>query len=431
MSQQESGTYMVLDIGSSLIKCGCIDHEDHLIVRHEREFPMVHERNSYEIDFKHFFRVVSDLLKETLQNRLIRQSGVKALLITSQAQTFVAVDETFSPLHRGIVWLDERAEVEAALLKDYLPGFIESAGFAAPLSSMYLSKLLWLKKHEPELFDVARAFPLINEYLAFKLTGEFYSDSTGFGMGGLYDLRDNSLNDKLLKLLDLEKGHFPEVDHATAKGVMISPQIMQEWKLDYQFPVFLCGNDQSASAVGAGLRQPGDLNINFGSAMVLYTVTASLTSHVSVGEIAGKHPVGDDFFLLIFESNFGLQMRSMKESFFPLETYDRLYQTFMNYPEVRALDPLSIPDNLDKASKQEIDRVCAGIIQHYLSRLKEYLARMQRLHRLNRVFISGGMSKSEVWLDILSKHFALPLVVNNRADAGLFGARDIYLQNSE
>ncbi|MEN8228279.1 MAG: FGGY family carbohydrate kinase [Bacteroidota bacterium] len=161
MTGAEKEMILVLDIGTSFLKCGCIDSENNIITRNERVFPMSHHQTTYETDFNVFFNTVVDLLNECMAHTLVRQSGVKALLITSQAQTFVPVDEGFSPLRSGIVWLDERAGKEATWIMEHLPDFAGKAGLHTALSGLYASKLLWLKRNEPSLFNGAGAFPLI------------------------------------------------------------------------------------------------------------------------------------------------------------------------------------------------------------------------------------------------------------------------------
>jgi len=392
---------------------------------------MTQSQSAFEIDFNLFFATTSELLKECLADQIIKRSGVEALLITSQAQTFAAVDADFRPLRQGIVWLDERANQEAAYLKEQLPDFASAAGFTRPLPSLYVSKLLWLKRNEPAVFKKARAFPLINEYLVCRLTGEFYSDSTSFGMGGMYDFRRNAINPLLLQILNLTKEFFPKVEKAAVRGELISQQMQQEWKLNHRFPVFLCGNDQGASACGAGLKQPGDVSINFGTAMVFYTITESLTTDLTEAQIAGKHPVGDDYFLLNFESDFGMQVRRLKDKFFKHGTYDQLFQTYKQYPDVDAQAPPSADADLNSVSPADSHRLCAGIIKHYLTRLNAHFAQIRQAVALKNIFLSGGMTQSEVWLDILRDTLNWPFSINNRADAGLFGAIDIYLHNAK
>jgi sugar (pentulose or hexulose) kinase len=421
--------YLVLDIGTSDIKCGCFDANQNILSLHHQTFPMSQNQGTFEIDFNLFFNTTIDLLKECLAEQTIKRSTIGALLITSQAQTFTAVDADFQPLHNGIVWLDERAEKEALYLKERLPDFVKASGFSRPLSGLYVSKLLWLKNNKPDLFKKARAFPLINEYLVYKLTGEFFSDSTSFGMSGMYDFRHNGINPELLSILDLTKDFFPKIEKAAVKCDLISKHIQQTWKLNDRFPVFLCGNDQGASACGAGLRHTGDVNINFGTAMVFYTITEFLQDQLHDNQIAGKHPVGDDFFLLNVEGDFGIQIRRLKDKFFNHGTFDQLFQTYNQYPDVKAEKPLLEEADMNFVSPADSHRLCAGIIKYYLARLKAHFAQISQAVPLKSIFLSGGMIQSKVWGQIVQDTMNESFTVDNRANAGLYGALTIYLQN--
>ena len=421
--------YLVLDIGTSDIKCGCVDSNYEILTQRRRKFPMVQSQGAIETDFDLFFTTTSNLLMACLADQAVKDSKIEALLITSQAQTFAPVDKDFSPIYKGIVWLDERAEKEAGYLKENLHYFAKSAGFKQPLPSLYISKLLWLKQNESSVFQRARAFPLINEYLVYRLTGEFYSDSTSFGMSGMYDYRRNDINQELLHLLGLTEDFFPKIETAVEKGELISRQIQREWQLSYRFPVFLCGNDQGASACGSGLKQPGDVNINFGTAMVFYSISDSLITDLTDDQIAGKHPVGDDYFLLNFESDFGMQIRRLRDTFFKQDTYDHFFQTFTQYPNADEQWPLSQDTDLSSISHTDAHRFCAGIIKHYLNRVRFHLAQIQNVIYLKNITMSGGIMNSDVWISILRNTLNQPFMINNRTNAGVLGALYIYLHN--
>lgn len=424
-----SNIILVLDIGTSYIKCGCADSENNIIFSYQREFPMQQNGLCFEIDFDHFFDTTQELLKECLADPRVEDYKVDALLITSQAQTFAPVDADFNPLYQGIVWLDERAEQQTGFLQEQLPDFARRAGFSRPSPAQYVSKLLWLKQNEPDIFKKARAFPLINEYLARKLTGEFYSDSTSFGMGGIFDFSRNSINPELLSILGLTENFFPKIEKAAMRGEFISKNTQQDWDLTYGFSVFLCGNDQGASACGAGVKKAGDVNINFGTAMVFYTITESLATDMTEYQIAGKHPVDNDYFLLNAESDFGIQIRRLKDLFFHKGTYDQLFQTYYDYPLADEKAPPSMEEYLRLSTPSASHERCAGIIKYYINRLKVHFAQIRKSVELKNVFISGGMAQSKVWISILRKTLEVPLTVNNRSNAGLFGALNIYLQN--
>ena len=430
ISEMKKKIFMVLDIGTSYIKCAMIDDAQNIIIHSQCAFPMEHKQQRIEVDFELFFKLALDLIKNCLNDSKTENYYIQAILITSQAQTFAAVDENFVPLYQGIVWLDERADKEAEFLKVKFPDFAQSAGFKEPLAALYVSKLLWLKHNKPAVFNKAAAFPLINEYLFYKLSGKFYSDSTTFGMSGMYDFRQNSINRDLLDVFELSEEHFPLIKNAGTHGELITGDIKQMLGLDYHFPVVLCGNDQGASACGAGLQEKGDMNINFGTAMVFYTLSDNLISNLSDYQIAGKHPQNDKFFLLNFESDSGVQIQRIKKQYFSEQSYDNLFECYLRYPDVNTQQPI-----LDSSeypvftSPSDAAKFCSGIIKYYLQRLNVHYRQIKKSVKLNKITVSGGFTQSEIWLNILKKVLDLPFEVNNRQDAGLLGAVKIYKQN--
>ena len=217
--------YLVIDIGTSDIKCAFVNSKIQIESQFNRKFPMEQVGHSFEIDFDLFFNTTSELISACLSDIEIGDSRIEALLVTSQAQTFAPVDMDFRPLHKGIVWLDERAADQASCLHEKLPDFSEVAGFEKPLPSLYVSKLLWFKQKKPAVFKKARAFPLINEYLIQRLTGEFYSDTTSFGMSGMYNYRQNAINKKTMEIIGLNEDFFPKIEDPAMKGELISRQI--------------------------------------------------------------------------------------------------------------------------------------------------------------------------------------------------------------
>ena len=420
--------YLVLDIGTTDIKCGCIDASNDMVVQRHRKFPMTQNQQTVEIDFELFFHTVNNLITECLAEQVVKRSTIKALLIISQAQTFAPVDADFRPLRKGIVWLDERAVKEAATLKERLPDFSKRVGFIRPHPAQYASKLLWLKEHEPSIYDQARGFPLINEYLVFKLTGKFYSDISSFSMGGAFDFRNNSLDQELLSELELTKEFFPEIEKAAVRSELVLPQIQQNWNLAHPVSVHICGNDQVASACGAGVMKPGDANINFGTAMVCYTMTQSLITDLTENQIAGKHPSGDGYYLLSV-SDFGYQIQQLKDRFYLEGTFDQLFQSYFDYPDVDEQIPPSSEVALKTVKQVDAPQFCAGIIKHYIRILDSHFSQISKMFNLRNIFGSGGMTQSKVWLDILRSTIEHPFVVKNSANAGLFGAITIYNKN--
>ncbi|WP_026810571.1 xylulokinase [Arenibacter latericius] len=419
--------FIVLDIGTSNIKCGCLNSAQHILIEKQEKFPMIHNENTYEIDVVLLFETVKTLIHNCLSNKLLQKRKVAALLITSQANTFVPVTNNFIPLRNGIVWLDERAKDEAEYLKEQLPEFSKYSGFGEPLAALFVSKLLWLKKNEPAVFKNAKYFPLINEYVVYQLTDKFYTDSTSFGMSGMYDYVIKDINSKLLQIMGLTKDNFPQIKKSVESSALISNEISKDWEISYRFPVYFCGNDQCASASGAGLKGAGDISINFGSALVIFSITKEFSNNLELHQIAGKFPISNDYFLLSYEPDFGIIVRELKEKMFEAGSYDQLFQTYLDYPDIEERIPNISVNDLEFNTHSEAHQLCAGIIKYYINQFNKHLTSIAQKVSINKVYLSGAMTQSNVLLKIIKKEVKHMIIINNQENAGLVGALNIYL----
>ena len=224
-------------------------------VHHSSLAGFEHRRDGviFEVDFD----ALADTALDLLASEADAADGIEAILITSQAQTFAPVDPDFRPLRAGIVWLDARAGSEAEALARELPDFQRTAGFTFPMAELYISKILWLRNNEPDVFERAAAFPLINEFVAQKLTDRHFSDHTCFGMGGLLDIRSRTANRRALSAIGITGDNLPELAPAARLSYPLGPAAASRLGLPETVRVCFCGNDQCASSAGYPLDWEG------------------------------------------------------------------------------------------------------------------------------------------------------------------------------
>jgi len=399
---EEGACAAVLDIGTSAIKCGSVGVGGGLMCLDLEAFELDGDGTLCESDFDRCADAALAVLGRVMAATREAGAHVEAVLLTSQAQTFAPVDAEFRPLCRGIVWLDSRADAEAADLARELPDFSRFAGFCRPLPALYVAKLLWLKRHRAELYGRAACFPLVDEFIAQRLTGRFYSDFGNFGMGGVLDIRTKRLHPRVLELLGLSPAHFPELADPLGLGYPLRPDVGAALGCGAEVRVYFCGNDQSASAVGAGLSRPGDVSLNFGTAMVAYTLIDSLPDRILPEEIAGISPMEDHYFLLSYEEDLGTLIDQTKAEHFPHVSYDEFLRNYQAVGEA------------------------ASVIERCLDRLDRHLIHIGRLVKPEKLYVSGGLAQSAAWLAILRERLSQEIVCSSRREAAIVGAARIY-----
>ncbi|MBD3287333.1 hypothetical protein GF337_00880, partial [candidate division KSB1 bacterium] len=191
---KKGSVVIVLDLGTSAFKCGLVSDALNIVAACKHDVQLQKHSGLIEIDFEAAIQTCSALIRHIIGEAAAKRCRPEALIITSQAQTFVPVDRDFKPMITGISWLDTRAGDEADFLSQSIKNIPLKMGYRRPSPMLYSSKLLWLKNYLPEIYRRAHAFPLLNEFIVQKLTGEFYTDYTNFGMTGMLDIGGRELN---------------------------------------------------------------------------------------------------------------------------------------------------------------------------------------------------------------------------------------------
>jgi sugar (pentulose or hexulose) kinase len=204
----------------------------------------------------------------------VDKARLAALCITPQRETFVPVDRRGNPLRQAIVWMDERARpllprIDREFGKDRIH---QQSG--KPLSgNLSLSKIAWLRAHEPEVFADTHHFLDVAGYLNFRLTNQY---ATGWGCAdptGLFDMRENRWSKEILEYLEL-------TDYQMAKALPVGEVLGEVTKsaaeasgLPVGLPVVAGVGDGQAAALGANLTAVGDTYLNLGTAAVTGTLS--------------------------------------------------------------------------------------------------------------------------------------------------------------
>ncbi|MCK4325993.1 hypothetical protein KAW55_04500 [bacterium] len=431
----------VLDIGTTFFKCGSLDCHtetstafgcnEELICFASEKFELYQKADICESDFEQCYQTALKALDRVISETIQQGYTITGLLITSQAQTFVPVDEHFNPLSKGIVWLDTRAEDEEKYLIEQLPDFQKTAGLSQPFSSLYVSKLLWLKNNKPGIYKEAKYFPLINEFIVYKLTGEFYSDYTNFGMGGLLNIREKVLNKQILDILNLSSDNFAEIKDVVSISYNLKSELKKRFDLKNDLPVCFCGNDQSVSAAGAGIERVGEISANFGTAMVVYTYLNNLPDVITPNQIAGISPAGPEYFLLTCEET-GNIIDNVKNACFPEISYDEFFSKYYIVKDIDLPDGLSVVNGkLSGLDGFDPEKQAGFTVKYFLNRFCFHLSQIEKQVKAEKLYISGGMTKSSVWIELLKENISQQIILNNTREAGLIGAVRIYKNNAD
>ncbi len=202
------------------------------------------------------------------------RSSVRSLAVSSQGISFVLLDEHGQPLGNAINWLDGRAVEEcAAILRRYDADalFRLTGKRAAPF--YVLPKLLWLRRHRPDVWQRARSVLMGHDYLVYRFCGEQVTDHSMAGGTLLYDLHAQGWSQQLLDAFEIPQALLPPVRWSGTPVGMLRSSVAGELGLSPHVVVTVGGQDQKCAALGAGIED-GAATVSLGTASAIAQLMA-------------------------------------------------------------------------------------------------------------------------------------------------------------
>ena len=200
---------------------------------------------------------------------------VGAISVAGQQHGMVVLDEQRTVLRPAKLWNDTESAPQAQRLVDELgAGYWAEHTGSVPVASFTITKLAWLREHEPEVFARVRHVVLPHDWLTYRLTGELVTDRGDASGTGYWSPATGQYSDEVLERVGLDPSVAPTVlGPATAAGtwgeVVVGPGT----------------GDNMAAALGLGLVE-GDVAISLGTSGTVFAVSDHPTADVT-GAVAG------------------------------------------------------------------------------------------------------------------------------------------------
>ncbi len=184
--------------------------------------------------------------------------NIIAVSFSGQMMGCSAVDKNGRPLYPAIIWSDQRADKERDTLNQMIGDEDAYAITGTVMVANYLAaKILWLKKHHPEVYKNAAAFLQTKDYIIHKLTGNFYTDYSDASGTNLFDIQKKKWSDPILTEAAIDRDKLPTVVPSTTIVGTVTREAAAETGLREGTPVVAGGGDGPCATVGAGASRPG------------------------------------------------------------------------------------------------------------------------------------------------------------------------------
>jgi xylulokinase len=270
-----------IDLGTSSIKASVVDAATQKVIASaqypdtESPITVLHPgwaEQSPEMWWEHVQKAI-----EICNNKgLYDPFDIAAIGIAYQMHGLVLVDKNQQVLRDSIIWCDSRAvetgnrAFEAIGEEHCLSHLLNSPG------NFTASKLAWVKKNEPEIYDRIDKFMLPGDFIAMRLTGEISTSVSSLSEGIFYDFSDNRLSKDIIDYFGFDEGLFPPIQPVFSAHGGLTPSAAQKLKLKQGIPVTYKAGDQPNNALSLNVLNPGEVAATAGTSGVIYGVSDQL-----------------------------------------------------------------------------------------------------------------------------------------------------------
>ena len=255
---------LALDIGTSSLKAVVYAKNGRQIALESSGYEIISTQPGWAEANVEEWRKALDIVLSRLVEKSHLLEEIKAIAFTGQMHTAVLLDEKCEPISPTILWLDRRAAAETEELQALwkLP--------AHQLNSTYtLPKLLWLKRHSPEVIRRTKHILWPKDYLRFLLTGKIMTDITEAGGAGLLDWNTMLWAKERLEYLDIDPDILPPMLQPDGVAGALIPEIAKQYRINPLAKIIVGAGDVLA-LISSAPPELGRVSCSIGSSSMVF-----------------------------------------------------------------------------------------------------------------------------------------------------------------
>jgi xylulokinase len=330
-SEDNSKHILAIDVGTTALKAVLFDIYGNVKASSTQEYELEKPApDIVEVEVEVYWLAVKAAVREILEDSQISPEFISSAGITSQGETLIVLDKNGKALRKAIVWLDNRARHEAKEIekKFTLDQVYHVTGQHEIAPGWPASKILWLRKNQPEIFAEADKFLMVEDYLIYRLTGKFATDHALNPSTLYYDIENYCWWQEMLDFLNIKADQLPELLYSGETA----GKIVADIGLSKQTQVTVAPIDQIAGAVGAGNIAPGMITETTGSALAICATLDKLEYDPAKKAGIYLHAQKGNYVILPWEPTAGMVFRWFRDELGSGKSYRELEEKVHEIP---------------------------------------------------------------------------------------------------
>jgi xylulokinase len=265
-----------IDVGTGGTRAVLVDEKGEVLASATGEHEQfASPRNGWaEQDPRDWWKACKFALAKLLRENSVSAAEIAAVGLTGQMHGAVLLDENNEVLRHALIWCDQRTQEECDVLNETVGAERIVALTSNPaLTNFTLTKLMWVRTHEPEIWKRFRSFLLPKDYVRLQMTGVRATDVSDASGTLLLDVAHRCWSQEMLKATHLDASCLPQLFESPEITGRITASAAQETGLAEGTPVVAGAGDQAAGAIGMGIVKAGDVSATIGTSGVVFAAT--------------------------------------------------------------------------------------------------------------------------------------------------------------
>ncbi len=373
---------------------------------------------------------------------------ITALSVTSMGEAMVPVSENRQVLSPSILNYDIRGEEFLGVLKNTISPEEFYAITGNSIGNHFsLTKIMWIRSHQPEIFENTDKFLSFSGFIAFMLGAEPTIDYTLANRTLLFDIEQESWSSEILKITDLDSTKLPSIAASGTKIGYVSDSCAKELGLPRGVAIFSGAHDQCSNAVGCGAVQKGQALLGMGTficAAVVFNKTRESQEMIVRGLNTEHHAVPSQFVTFVYNQG-GSVVKWFRDTFALFEhqqsinsgtdIYSQLFSEAPDFPSRVVVLPTytstGLPDFNPETSgviaglrlNTTRGEILKGVAEGVIFDLKECLDDLPKIGiDISDFRVAGGGSKSDAWVQISADILDRPMKRPEITESGALGS---------
>ena len=386
-----------------------------------------------------WWKASSEAIRRILKDENVKAEGISAIGLSGQMHGAVFLDESDKVLRPSIIWCDQRTDKQCRDLTEKIGAekLIELVSNPA-LPNFTLTKMLWVRENEPEIWNKTRTVLLPKDYVRLCLTGDKASDVSDASGTLLLDVQNRKWSNELLAAVEMSENLLPKLYESAEITGTISAECAAETGLKVGTPVVAGAGDNAAGAIGMGIVSVGAVSATIGTSGVVFAVTDQPSIDLKGRIHTFCHAIPNRWHVTGVTQAAGLSFRWFRDNFAASENYNDLVEGAKKIP-VGADGLIWTPYLMGERTPHVDSSVRASLIGLTASHTKAHVVRailegvafslrdaIEIFRSLNipieNIRLGGGGAISSLWRQIQANVYGQTVEIVEAEEGAAFGA---------